>query len=53
LFASADLMVKSSVSPNTPAEFLLQLQARTALLPLLIMANEEDCDGVVELCSEA
>jgi len=53
LFVSADLMVKSSVSPSNPKEFLMQLQARAALLPMLIMANKEDCDGIITLCIEA
>ena len=53
LFASARLMVLQSVSPRSPDELLSQLQARASLLPLLIQAVKEDCDSIVELCSEA
>ena len=53
LFASADLMVKQTISPNNSEEFLQRLQARAALLPLLIMAEKEECEGIEELCSEA
>ena len=52
LFASARLMVLQSVSPRSPDELLSQLQARASLLPLLIQAVKEDCDSIVELCSE-
>lgn len=53
LFVSAKLMVLQSVSPRSPKDLLNQLQARASLLPLLILAVQEDCDGIVELCSEA
>ena len=53
LFASADLMVKQTISPNNSEELLQRLQARAALLPLLIMAEKEDCDGIEDLCREA
>ena len=53
LFVSAKLMVLQSVSPRSPKDLLSQLQARASLLPLLILAVKEDCDGIVELCSEA
>ena len=53
LFVSARLMVLQSVSPRSPKDLLSQLQARASLLPLLILAVKEDCDGIVELCSEA
>ena len=53
LFVSAKLMVLQSVSPRSPKDLLCQLQARASLLPLLILAVKEDCDGIVELCSEA
>mgnify|MGYP000076391513 FL=1 len=53
LFVSAKLMVLQSVSPRSPKDLLSQLQARASLLPLLILAIKEDCDGIVELCSEA
>ena len=46
-------MVLQSVSPRSPDELLSQLQARASLLPLLILAVKEDCDSIVELCSEA
>ena len=53
LFVSAKLMVLQSVSPRSPKDLLSQLQARASLLPLLILAVKEGCDGIVELCSEA
>ena len=53
LFASAKLMVLQSVSPRSPEDLLIQLQARASLLPMLIIAVKEDCDGIIELCSEA
>ena len=53
MFVSAKLMVLQSVSPRSPKDLLNQLQARASLLPLLILAVQEDCDGIVELCSEA
>ena len=53
LFVSAKLMVLQSVSPKSPKDLLSQLQARASLLPFLILAVKQDCDGIVELCSEA
>ena len=46
LFVSAKLMVLQSVSPRSPKDLLSQLQARASLLPLLILAVKEDCDGI-------
>ena len=52
LFVSAKLLVWESVGP-CEKDLRSQLQARASLLPLLILAVKKDCDGIVELCSEA
>ena len=52
LFVSAKLLVWESVGP-CEKDLRSQLQARASLLPLLILAVKEECDSIVELCSEA
>ena len=53
LFDAANIVVSASVSPRNSEDLLEQLQARSALLPMLKLAYSKDCEGIVDMTQNA
>lgn len=53
LFDAANIVVSASVSPRNSEDLLEQLQARSALLPMLKLAYSKDCEGIVDMTQKA